>query len=280
MILHELLMMMKADGHTKGKTVSEEAPKFFYKYRSISDKEDLSKNNALKALINNEAIFSSRKSFNDLFDSKIELINPTPRDIKELKQLVKKEDKALVSGWIEKGKFTPSGKKMIKELEEDFNKLVDSYPLFSVSSNATSNLMWSHYANSHMGFCIEFKAEYMPAKKVIYQKTIPKIKTMAMHRSFFGLEKGADLGDNILDCLRTKLDEWEYESEYRVHVSGRIPSGENIIKKPYEPIWIESIIFGCRMPDELKSHIIQIMPKDMKYKQAVEKMSGVEIVSL
>lgn len=281
--MHKLLMMMKADSHTKGKTVSEESPKFFYKYRNISDNKKLSEDNAIKALINNEAIFSSRKNFNDLFDSKIELINPTPRDIKELKQLVKKEDKALLSEWIDKGKFTPKGKGMVKEIEEKFNKLIDSYPFFSVSSSATSNLMWSHYAGSHTGFCIEFKSEHMPAKKVTYQKTIPKIKTLAMHRSFFGLDEGEDLGNQILIALRTKLDEWEYESEYRVHASGRfasIPTGKNFVKVPYAPVFIESIIFGCRMSEEVRSYIMQVMPKGLKYKHAIEKMSGVEIVSL
>lgn len=276
-------MMMKADSHTKGKTVSEESPKFFYKYRNISNKKNLSEDYAIEALVNNEAIFSSRKNFNDLFDSKIELVNPTPKEIKELKRLVRKEDRGFVSQLIENGEFTPQGKEMNKGLEREFNNLVDKYAFFSVSSNATSNLMWSHYAGSHTGFCIEFKSEHMPAKKITYQKTIPKIKTLSMHRSFFGLEEGSELGDKILVALRTKLDEWEYESEYRVHASnslGSIPNGEKFIKIPYSPIFVESIIFGCRMSDEAKSYIKQVMPEEMRYKQAVEQMSGIEIISL
>lgn len=263
--------------------MSDEPPKFFYKYRSVIDKANLSKDYAINALVKNEAIFSSRKNFNDLFDSKIELINPTPKDIKELRRLVKKEDKAFLSEWINKGEFTHKGKEMVKEIEDKFNKLVDSYPFFSVSSKSTSNLMWSHYAGSHSGFCIEFRSEHMPAKKVIYQKAIPKIKTMAMHRSFLGLDEGEDLGNRILTALRTKLDEWEYESEYRVHASnnyGSIQEGENFIKIPYDPIFVESVIFGCRMSESVKEHIIQAMPENLKYKQAVAKMSEIVIVDL
>jgi len=272
--------MMKADSHTKGKNVSDEYPQFFYKYRNISNTENLSEDYALDALVNNEAIFSSRKNFNDLFDSKIALINPTPREIKELKSQVKKEHKDFVSSLIEKGEFTPKGKEINELLEREFNKRVDTYAFFSVSNKSTSNLMWSHYAGSHTGFCIEFKSEHMGARKITYQKTIPKIKKLSMHRAELGLEEGSVLGDKIKLALLTKLDEWEYEGEYRVHLRDPIPSGEKFLKKPYDPTWIESIIFGCRMCEKVRAHIIRVMPKNIKYKQAVERMSGVEIVDI
>ena len=280
MILHESLTMMKADSHTKGKNVSDEYPKFFYKYREVSNQTDLSKDNALKALINNEAIFSSRKNFNDLFDSKIELINPSARELKELKPFVKKEYRRRISDWVENGKFTREGLAMVKEIENRFNKIIDASAFYSVSSSAVSNLMWSHYARSHSGFCIEFKSEVVRAEKVIYQKTIPQIKTLAMHRYFLELDESVGLGNEIMTALRTKLDEWEYESEYRIHSKHSIPDGGKFIKVSYEPISVESIIFGCRMSDTVKNHIIRVMPKNLKYKQAVEQMSGIEIVSI
>jgi len=34
------------------------------------------------------------------------------------------------------------------------------------------------------------------------------------------------------------------------------------------------------MNEEVRSYIMQAMPKGLKYKHAIEKMSGVEIVSL
>lgn len=263
--------------------MSEKPPEFFYKYRNVSNNENLSEDYAIKALVDRKAIFSSRKNFNDLFDSKIELINPTPTEIKELRKLVKKADMNIISNWIDKGKFTPTGKWMIKQIEEKFNNLIDSYPFYSVSSNPTSNLMWSHYAGSHTGFCIEFRAEHMPAHKVIYQKTIPKLKTLPMHRSFFELEEGEEFGKAILTALRTKLDEWEYESEYRVHFGGeylKIPEGEKFIKISYEPEFIESIIFGCRMSENVRDYIVQAMPKGLKYKLAVERLSSIEITDI
>ena len=54
----------------------------FYKFRGI-DKDKvksgkLHEDYAIKALFESVAIFSSRKNFNDLFDSKIDLVFPTP----------------------------------------------------------------------------------------------------------------------------------------------------------------------------------------------------------
>lgn len=272
--------MMKADSHLMGKNVSAEYPKFLYKYRNISNATNLSEDYALNALINNEAIFSGRKNFNDLFDSKIELIKITPREIKELKSQVRKEHRSFISTLIDKGKFTQKGKEMNEGLERELNKIIDKHAFFSVSSNSTSNLMWSHYAGSHTGFCIEFKSEDMRAKKITYQKTIPKIEMLSMYRSYFGPDEDKELVGKILLALRTKLDEWEYESEFRVHGLDPIPFGEKFIKIRYEPAWIESIIFGCRMSSKVKAHITQVMPKYIKYKQAVERMSGIEIVDI
>lgn len=46
--------------------MNEDYPRCFYKYRAVSNLGDLSKNYAIDALLKSEAIFSSRKNFNDL----------------------------------------------------------------------------------------------------------------------------------------------------------------------------------------------------------------------
>ncbi|WP_405122358.1 DUF2971 domain-containing protein [Pseudomonas sp. M20] len=263
--------------------MSENYPNYFYKYRNISNFDDFSKDWAIDALLNNQAIFSSRTNFNDLFDSKIELIRPTPKEFKELKSLVGKDGKKLISDCIHKGKFTARGLEIIKGVEDSFNETIDSYAFMSVSKNPTSNLMWSHYANSHKGFCIEFKSEFMKAEKVTYQKHIPKLNTIDLHRLYHQTYDGEELGHQIWRALRTKLDEWEYESEYRFQANnamGRIPKGKNFIKIAYEADFVESVIFGCRMRDDAKKFIINNMPKMIKFKQAIARTSTLEIINI
>ncbi|WP_413165965.1 DUF2971 domain-containing protein [Aeromonas salmonicida] len=211
--------------------MSTEYPEFFYKYRPIDSHDNFQDDYAIDALIKNKAIFSSRTNFNDLFDSKIELI--------------------------------------------------DSYAFYCVSSNPTSNLMWSHYANSHKGFCIEFKSKFMPAEKVIYQDEIPKLNIIDIFLSSLKLINGEEVGIHIWQSLRTKLIEWDYESEYRLKANnsmGRIPADKQFMIMPYNPEFVESVIFGCRMPPDAKQLIIDQMPSGTKFKQAVGKISCIEIL--
>jgi len=72
-------------------------------------------------------------------------------------------------------------------------------------------LMWSHYADSHKGFCLEFATGFSPfcdqLHKVVYQNVLPT--TVPSER-----EPGN------LDCLRrfllVKARVWSYEKEWRI----------------------------------------------------------------
>lgn len=263
--------------------MSADYTKYFYKYRSIGNVDDLQSDYAVDALLKNKAIFSSRKNFNDLFDSKIELIKPTPLQLKEAMKLTEKADKLFIKKFLNKGKFSAEGIEFIGELEKSFNELIDSYAFLSVSSKSTSNLMWSHYANSHKGFCIEFKSELMKADKVTYQDKIPKLNMIDIFLSGLNLISGEEMGQHIWKSLRTKLAEWEYESEYRFQASnsmGKILTGKNFMVIPYKPEFVESVIFGHRMPLNAKKFIIDGMPTGTKFKQAIARTSSIEIINV
>ncbi|WP_172912759.1 DUF2971 domain-containing protein [Pantoea stewartii] len=257
-----------------------EQPKHLYKYRSISNHLDLAADFSLINLINCEAIFSSRRIFNDLFDSKIQLINPTPKHIKELSLLCEKSKKHMLLSCIHKGKFTPAGDRLLSDIDEQFTKILDTYAFICLSSRADSNLMWSHYADSHRGFCIEFKGEFINARKVTYADTIPSLKTIDLLKVNLFDDPFEKLGNDILAALCTKLKEWEYESEYRVIASKELAefNGPPYFKKvPYDYQWLESVIFGCRMDKNIKNYIIQNLPEGTKFKQAVPGLSRIEI---
>ncbi len=102
-------------------------PPFLYKYRSISNQSDLAKDNALDALFKSYAVFTSRKSFNDLFDSKIEFIKPSARQIKALRDKVDKKFYKTLNTYIRNGKITPEGDSHIQDIEAAMNKMIDGY---------------------------------------------------------------------------------------------------------------------------------------------------------
>lgn len=259
--------------------MSEIYPKYFYKYRSINDKENLIKDYTIDALINNYFIFSSRLNFNDLFDSKVEIIKPSANELKRIIN-ANKAAKKEIGHYLRKGKITVEGEEFLYKLEIAINDLIDSYGFLSLSSNPVSNLMWSHYADSHKGICIEYKSEFVQAQEVFYEDSIPQLNINEMIRQKYFPEYSKDFGLNIWRALRTKLKEWEYESEYRYKANnfmGKIPKGQNYLKVKYEKKFVESVIFGCRTPVSVKKFICDNMGCDIKYKQAVVGKSSVEI---
>ena len=90
--------------------------------------------------------------------------------------------------------------------------------LVSLSREATNVLMWSHYADNHKGFVLEFRIPVLGEKRelayttdrllpfpVTYQPGRPSIR--------IGVELPKDLVNRI---VLTKSNEWEYEAEERV----------------------------------------------------------------
>jgi len=143
--------------------------------------------------------------------------------------------------------------------------------------------MWAHYANSHRGFCIEFRAEHIPAQKVIYQKDIAEIELSDLIRMhvYSDIKDGFQMGDKIKTALLIKLEEWAYEDEYRLHLRSDLDSVN--FKNGYKNVQytsdcVESIIFGCRTPGKIKQYIVDNMPYQVKYKEAVERKSVIEII--
>lgn len=251
--------------------MASEYPKYFYKYRAIENWDNLDKDYSLIGLFENKAVFSSRKNFNDLFDSKIEFIEPTAHEYNKLTEMFDKLRKNSVGGTFGNGEKIPTAEEAIRNLPQELNELVDQYPFYCVSKNPESNLMWSHYAGSHTGFCIEFRSEHLKADIVTYKKDIPRVEISDLIRLKI-YPNDRNCLKKIWDALRTKLIEWEYEEEYRFQASnsmqggGRVPEGEKHLIIPYGPEFIESVIFGCRMKKDIKEHIVKNMPKSIKYK--------------
>jgi hypothetical protein len=255
----------------------------FYKFQEITNLASLNQDYSLDALFKSYAVFSGRKNYNDLFDSKIDLVHPTLQQVLSLlRARIDPTKRRIMDGWVSKGRFTPAGVTFLKTIETKFGELIDTYPIYSVSIHCTCNLLWAHYASSHKGFCIEFAFdENEQPQKVIYQEHIECINLIDFLRYDLGLDNSNELGVRIHNALLVKLEEWRYEGEHRWIASnsmGRVPTGEKFIKIKYEPRKVKSIIFGCRMTPDVKKHIIKNIPFTTRFKQALEMKDRVEIV--
>jgi len=105
--------------------------------------------------------------------------------------------------------------------------------------SADSFLMWSHYADRHRGFCIEFdtsKKPFSSAWEMGYEDDYPSI-------DFSPLMNNDELSDEeTRKSLKTKSKHWEREAEWRI-----IAQEEGF--EEYNATQLTAIYFGVRMED-------------------------------
>lgn len=107
------------------------------------------------------------------------------------------------------------------ESESQLRDFLRTVGVVSLSTDPRNILMWSHYADFHKGFLVEFK---IPIKKKDYEKVdlknaaeflFPLEVNYSAERP--ALKYGVDSNqENLEKLMLTKSILWEYESEYRV----------------------------------------------------------------
>ncbi len=151
-------------------------------------------------------------------------------------------DPAEVRKWL--GNHTQEkADRLALEMRDQYHKGLEGYRICSFSDNATHPLLWSHYSDSHRGFCLKFDAStdiFGPAMKVMYQKEYPSIDI-------------AELDDDLhlrLSVL-TKAQFWAYEREYRLvsmepNQPWALAVNDHVFHFPAD--LLTGVIFGCQMP--------------------------------
>ncbi|KJR18275.1 DUF2971 domain-containing protein [Vibrio sp. S234-5] len=270
-----------------------------YKYRSTSKF-------SLEGLINNELYFSKYTDFNDPF----EFATPFPDLVKTYKKAEEKFVEYYANKEIPKEVYlelinlvkTPSEdviKKRFDTLSEIKNN-TQKMGIFCMSKTDGNILMWSHYAEEHKGFCIEFnelnkhlldKADLID---VNYLDNFEDLNNPDLIVDFFMLmfwdyrdlprseweRKYIELAQNLkmyeeyklaLSIIGNKYVDWSYEKEVRL-----VTCNNGVIK--YDPQSIISITFGLRMSESDKATIRNICKTDdkchIKFKQAEKLISG------
>ena len=124
---------------------------------------------------------------------------------------------------LETAKVETALVKAVEELKQKINELI----VVSCFAERPDNiLMWSHYANKHTGFCVEYdfsKLKSAEAKlmlfPVIYSQKRPMLPMKLFDFSDLNNVKLAE-GDfplsEIIEAMLTKSDIWQYEEEWRI----------------------------------------------------------------
>jgi hypothetical protein len=228
-------------------------PPSLFKYRTWDD--DYHK----LVITNRELYFSSPSKFNDPYDCALPF-NQHPDNSDPLKIKFKVEQTAprFFPG-IYGAELEEKCAKQVMLIMQDPKTWFDDnwgyspdelnkrFGVLSLTPHAKNYLMWSHYAQSHQGFCVEFDTRLLVEsiaghyQKVTYDSNIPLFSIIEL------LEDGL-----MAKLLYTKSKDWSYEDEYRIT---RINHPNVSIK--FNPEALIGIYFGYKMSPEKQLEIIE-----------------------
>lgn len=135
--------------------------------------------------------------------------------------------------------------------------LTEKLAVTCFNNNPLSILMWSHYAQSHQGFVIEFRIPqpfiYGPAPdvltllKVIYTDTFPKTVLPSIPFTPWSNDFLKIMNQMVKNQFLTKSIEWKYEEEFRVLKHDYDPNDEDSLFVKFPPLSIASVILGAKL---------------------------------
>lgn len=125
--------------------------------------------------------------------------------------------------------------------------LKNLYKIICFSETHKSNLMWSHYTDSHKGYCIEYDCSKYPINT---QETLYKIKYEKNKPDITKQIEDEDM-EAFASALMTKAIDWEYEKEWRLITT---IDDDDFIQDNNA---ITSIYLGVNCNKEIKKDIIQ-----------------------
>ncbi|MFC0179034.1 DUF2971 domain-containing protein [Thorsellia kenyensis] len=148
-----------------------------------------------------------------------------------------------------------------------FNKAIGILCLTQSNENL---LMWAHYTNNHQGYVMEFEPNhpFFNQKKsgIDELRHLRHVNYISTREMYTLSEIDDQQGANI---FLAKSKEWSYEHEIRMlHSLNEADTviNEKIYLFNLPPLAIKNIYLGCRMLDEKRNKIIDILNNNHVYK--------------
>ena len=201
-------------------------PRFLYKYQPLTVE-------SLTNLKRRQIWFSKPIRFNDPYDCAVRVLKDEIND-EEMEKILQQAITEMpnIKTFDQYKKASNESKKLFNEqtlktisklLEAQKSKMLNERGVACFSELKDNVLMWSHYAQGHNGFCLEFNTSFELFRKafpVQYSKTIPKIRPASII-----LEDS----EPLMVMITTKADYWAYEKEWRIfHFEGDRPYGYGV----------------------------------------------------
>ncbi len=250
-------------------------PKFLYKYFSLhklreGDKyyvEGKTTYREERFFTHNKIYFPSPQYFNDPYDCRLPTMSFESSDKEWLNYYTKQVGCAEAEKMIREGHHKDPIHQ--NEFLNRFQSKIFKLGVLCLSEVPDNILMWSHYADGHKGFCLQFENSDIRAQKVKYTESYPEINYLLTPEE-----------DQIKFTLFTKSNHWYYEKEWRII---EYQHGPGICTFPKEKI--TGVIFGSEMPPEIKELITQWIADRESHIEVYEarkknRTYGLDILSL
>ena len=239
-----------------------------YKYR-VWREEGKEIQLSRRLLTDNEIYFAAPDQFNDPFDCslpfKYKKDSLTEENIyQKLLQIARQKFPNESETFIQnhcleiQSKQSLSDENYWKTFYPYFKKQMNStFGIFSLTPKRDNLLMWSHYADSHSGFCVgldrnilfDICKPFVQMGKVIYDSSFPEVVI------------NENATSSILKLTMTKSIDWSYEEEYRMLSFGN----KKVVSISNEAV--KEILLGHRMKEEYKNEIFRLA--ETKFKEAI-----------
>jgi hypothetical protein len=234
------------------------ADKKLYKYRAIDPHHP---EYVSRILTHNELYFPSPREFNDPWESKPQFVAGPVHDPQYRQRLVTvitsmmRNDPGIDREAVRRRAEQHTQEEveaLVTAFIPEYWEALERYRVCSFCSSSRIALLWSHYANAHEGFCLEFDAStdiFGGAFRVAYQDEYPSL----------------DIADDddwalLKASILTKSSDWSYEEEYRL-VSAE-PGNDELLsvsnkKFVFPPNLLTAVIFGAQMEAKDRKQLIK-----------------------
>jgi hypothetical protein len=263
-------------------------PKYLYRYQKMPT--DIHR--LMDLFVYNKLWFSSPSSFNDPFDCKVMFDSST---------ITEADLRILLQSFLPESQVDYQLKQNLQshqqihaktqKFTEKINNLANRSRILCLSSINDNILMWSHYSNSHKGYCIQFVKEELD--KWRYSKQVKYQDKHLSFSEFITTLINTTSVENKIDFIGLKSSHWKYENEWR-YID--FPTDQELDNEEYNingqyvsfpPDMLTGIIFGCEMKDEDKDaikHLVKSNPKlgHVRFHEAKKKPNefGLDIVEI
>ena len=195
---------------------------------------------------------------------KMEVISETLKQ-KNILDKLQKISKITGRAFVEEEKLAEFQIALEQASIEANRHINDNFAITCFSKKSDEILMWSHYANKHTGFCVEYDfskctnwAALITLFPVIYSKNRPHFPMSIFEQSNnfkdITVKEGNDSIISLIRLLLIKSDIWSYEEEWRI-----IGLQNQLIDKHLLELDIVTKIYlGANISDKNEKEIVDI----------------------